>query len=126
MSVSRFVPILASFVVGAAASWWIMQPASRAAPEKSRDVATLASRPPEQITAPEKTTDSPSPAVGVPPDTVTPAKPALNAGQRRALARALDSLESNPPNVEARPVDPQAAAAFGDAMRAALSQENPQ
>lgn len=126
MNVSRFVPILASFVIGAAASWWIMQPAHPIATEKSRDVATVASRPLEQITAPEKAADSPAPAVGVPPETVTPARPAPNAGQRRALARALEGMERNPPEIEARPIDPQAAAAFGDAMRAALSQENPQ
>lgn len=119
MNVSRFVPILASFVIGAAASWWFLQPAHPVATEKSRDVATLGARALEQSPlsgAPRERETS----VGVPPETVTPAKPAPNAGQRRALARALDGLERNPPAIEARRVDETTNAAFIAGMRAAI------
>lgn len=114
----RLVPILAAFVLGAVVSWWILQPTSPAATEKSSDVATFA--PAEPIGPTALAANGPETTVGLPPDAVTPPRPAPNAGQRRALARALDALEKSPPEIEAQELDEETKAAFLAGMRSAI------
>jgi hypothetical protein len=60
--------------------------------------------------------------VGLPADSGGVAPPFNpHAGQRRALARVLDGLERNPPEVAPEDPDPAQAAAVGRGLRAALS-----
>lgn len=111
--------MLGAFALGCVITSWLTQrPSAEKSPESPHVVAaaTASSADAASIEIIE--------SVGIPPDSVTPARPAPNAGQRRALARALDGLEQRPPIVESKPVDPQAAADFRDALRAALTQEN--
>ena len=112
--VIRLAPILSAFALGALVSWWMLSP-----DQIVRETTVVKYDTTESV----RTAVVDDPRIGIPPDSVTPSRPAPNAGQRRALARALDGLERNPPEVPAMPVDPDTTAAFGDALRAALIEE---
>lgn len=113
MLVMRFVPILAAFALGVVVTSWVV------APEHRPDLPV----PRGTIAFANSAIDTPAgelvPEVGIPPSSVTPAKPAPNAGQRRALARALDALEKSPPEIEAQELDEETKAAFIAGMRSA-------
>lgn len=119
----RVLPIALAFVVGAACSWWIVRPSATtvgrgttvrderasAADAARADVAAAIAR-----------------AAGVPPDAATLPKPAPGAGQKRALRRAIDELERNPPVIDGGETDEETRAAVATGVRAALLGEGEQ
>ena len=107
----RFAPIILAFALGAFVSWWMLSP------EQVVHETTLVKHDTTELVRTEVVDD---PRIGIPPDSVTPSRPAPNAGQRRALARALRELEANPPTIEPQELDDETRAAFIAGMQAAI------
>lgn len=114
----RFLPILGAFALGCLVTWSTTRPAT--APVSDRPDARVAAPAAEPAVVGGSALRE-SVVVGVPPASVTPAKPNAQAGQRRALARAVGELEQHPPDIPSRDMDPEAAARFADQFTAALA-----
>lgn len=113
--VIRLVPILSAFVLGALVSWWMLSPDPIV-----RETTVVKHDTTESV----RTEVVDDPRIGIPPDSVTPSRPAPNAGQRRALSKALRELEQTMPSTA--PADPELAAHLTEKIREHLTIEGDQ
>lgn len=123
--VPRILSIVLAFAVGAAFSWWVMRPP---APAASRSAAVARDHGAGPTAAERAVVGAVvDGAVGIPPAAATAPRPVPGAGQRRALRRAIEGLERNPPAVAGNEIiDEEARAAVGVGLRAALAGEGEQ
>jgi hypothetical protein len=122
-SVRRALPIVLAFVAGAACSWWIIRPAASTV---GRVTTVREERLSASDTARADVAAAITRAAGIPPDAATLPKPAPGAGQKRALRRAIDELERNPPVIDGGETDEETRAAVATGVRAALLGEGEQ
>jgi Asp-tRNA(Asn)/Glu-tRNA(Gln) amidotransferase A subunit family amidase len=117
--VPRFLQALGLFAAGAAFSWWISHPATvvvtTAAPETDAPEAPDRAA---MVAAFGNHVDEPT--IGVPPESATMPKSHPSAGQRRALARALDDLARSGAAIEPQDLDDEATALMADRIRERL------
>lgn len=115
--VSRILPVISAFVLGVAVSRWLMIPATTTLDH------TAAPAPHSSSATTPVTMSTIDRVVGVPPDTATPVTSAPNAGQRRALSRALRDLEQTTPSIDP---DPELAAHLAEKIREHFTPEGDQ
>lgn len=113
----KYVPILSAFVLGALVSWWMLSPDPIV-----RETTVVKHDTTESVRT--EVLGAEDTRVGIPPDSVTPSRPAPNAGQRRALSKALRELEQTMPSTA--PADPELAAHLTEKIREHLTIEGDQ
>lgn len=111
--------ILVAFALGALASWWLVPQPAVEAPTSSHPSAGAAVI--ERFTGAR-----PAPVVGIPPESATLPSSHPSAGQRRALARALDKLADAPSDTAALPGDEETTARLAAALRTHLRPQGDQ
>ena len=108
----RVLPILFAFALGALASRWMLSH------EQVVRETTVVKHDATESVRTEVVDDS---RIGIPPDSVTPSRPAPNAGQRRALTKALERL-ANEPTQEDEPHSSVPLVELGNSIRAHLEE----
>jgi hypothetical protein len=118
--VLRFASILAAFALGVVTCWLLTRPttgAARSAVVSSGVVDRSAERAAVRAPTAPRATGAP---VGVPPDVVTPPAPAAHAGERRALARAIERLAAEPSAPPPSTVDAATLEVLAESLRTKL------
>lgn len=121
---ARLIRALLLFAAGAVLSWWLTS--APAAPPR-HETSTV--RPDADAAASVASAASGSalplpasrePAAGLPPENATAPDAAPDAGRARALKRAVERLETDPPATDAAGVDDETAARVAAGLRARL------
>ena len=125
VDVPRLFQALALFLAGAAFSWWVSRPA--AVVTATREPASTQDSDRERAVVVDLTDHVDEPPIGIPPESATVPKSHPGAGQKRALARALDAFTKSPPPIDSEaPADEEAQAAVGAGLRAGFMAQQPE
>ena len=121
----RLFQALALFLAGAAFSWWVSH--SSAVVTSTREPASTHESDRDRAIVVDLTDHVDEPPIGMPPDSATVPKSHPSAGQKRALARALDAFTKSPPPIDSEaPADEEAQAAVGAGLRAGFMSQQPE